>query len=142
MIDISGKKTVSRIARARGKIKLRKETIGVIRGGTVKKGDVLNTARIAGINAAKSTPALIPLCHSIPIDFIGINFEVKEESIVCLCEVRAFYKTGVEMESLVGVTNALLTIWDMVKYLEKDEGGQYPETRILDIEVIEKTKEE
>jgi cyclic pyranopterin phosphate synthase len=101
---------------------------------------VLGTAQTAGILAVKNTPNIIPLCHPIPVDSVVIEFEVEEASISCECEVKANYKTGVEMESLAGVSIALLTIWDMVKYLEKDEKGQYPTTRISDIEVIQKKK--
>jgi cyclic pyranopterin phosphate synthase len=142
MIDIGDKFIVRRIARAKGEIELKPETIASIKEGGVKKGDVFTVARVAGINAVKNTPSIIPLCHPIPVDFIGIDFELKENSIVCSCQVKADYKTGVEMEALVGTATALLTIWDMVKYLEKDERGQYPQTRILNIEVVEKTKEE
>jgi len=73
---------------------------------------------------------------------VDIDFDVRENSIICVCEVKAEYKTGVEMEALTGVTVALLTIWDMVKYVEKDEKGQYPETRIINVEVVEKVKGE
>jgi cyclic pyranopterin phosphate synthase len=141
MIDISDKLAVRRVASAKGEIKLKPETIAQIRQGKIKKGDVLSVARVAGINAVKNTPSIIPLCHPIPIDFIGIDFEVGENSVVCSCQVKADYKTGVEMEALVGTATTLLAIWDMVKYLEKDERGQYPQTRIINIEVVEKTKE-
>jgi cyclic pyranopterin phosphate synthase len=140
MVDIGNKEITMRTARARGKIRLKEDTISAIKEGKTKKGDVLGTAQTAGILAVKNTPNIIPLCHPIPVDSVVIEFEVEEASISCECEVKANYKTGVEMESLAGVSVALLTIWDMVKYLEKDEKGQYPTTRISDIEVIQKKK--
>jgi cyclic pyranopterin phosphate synthase len=140
MIDISNKDVVRRVARAKGEIQLKPQTITLIKEGKVKKGDVLTVARVAGMNAVKSTHTLIPMCHPIPVDFVGFDFEIKDGSVTCACQVKAEYKTGVEMEALVGVTTALLTIWDMVKYAEKDEAGQYPHARITDIQVIEKSK--
>ena len=142
MIDVGDKDVVQRTARASGKIKLTKNAIKTLREGKAKKGDAITIARVAGISAVKDTPSLIPLCHPIPIDFVGIDFEIGEENVTCRCEVRAKYKTGVEMEALTGVTVALLNIWDMVKYLEKDEAGQYPDTEISAIVVTEKIKED
>ncbi|MFH1087991.1 MAG: cyclic pyranopterin monophosphate synthase MoaC [Chloroflexota bacterium] len=142
MIDVGDKKVVHRTARASGKIKLTGNTMEVIRQGRVKKGDVFTVARVAGIAAVKDTPSLIPFCHPIPVHFASVDFEVGEHDITCRCEVRADYKTGVEMEALTGAAVALLTIWDMVKYLEKDEAGQYPDTEITSIVVTEKSKEE
>lgn len=141
MLDISDKKDSQRTAKATGKIKLKPETIKAIKEGSVKKGDVFSAAQTAAILAVKNTPNLIPLCHPLPISSAEVTFEVKEESIACQCEVKANYSTGVEMESLFGVSVALLTIWDMVKYLEKDDKGQYPRTQISDIKVISKKKE-
>jgi cyclic pyranopterin phosphate synthase len=140
MIDISGKELINRTAKAKGEIDLKKDTILSIKEGKIKKGDVLGTAQTAAIMAVKTTPNLIPLCHPIPIDSVEVTFDIKEETISCECQVKATYKTGVEMESLAGVSAALLTIWDMVKYLEKDENGQYPSTQIKNIEVISKLK--
>ncbi|MDI6917746.1 MAG: cyclic pyranopterin monophosphate synthase MoaC [Thermoplasmatales archaeon] len=142
MIDISDKKTVKRKAKAKGEIKLKKETIKTIKEGKVKKGDVLTVARVAGLNAVKNTSALIPMCHPVAVSAVNIDFDVRESAVICTCEVKAEYKTGVEMEALTGVTVALLTVWDMVKYLEKNERGQYPETKITNVEVVEKVKEE
>jgi len=141
MIDISKKKAVKREAKASGKIILKKDTIETIRKKEVKKGDVFETAKIAGINAVKQTQILIPHCHQIPIDFVDFEFVINESFIEAFCTVRAEAKTGVEMESLTGVSIALNTIWDMVKYLEKDENGQYPSTKITDIKVLKKIKE-
>ena len=140
MIDVSNKALVKRTARAKGEIQLKPQTVTLIREGKIKKGDALTVAKVAGINAVKNTHTLIPMCHPIPIDFVGLDFDIKADSVVCVCQVKAEYKTGVEMEALVGTTTALLTIWDMVKYLEKDEAGQYPHTNIINIQVLEKTK--
>jgi cyclic pyranopterin phosphate synthase len=140
MIDISAKELTKRTALAKGEIKLKKETILAIQEGNIKKGDVLGTAQTAAILAVKATPNLIPLCHPIPIDSVEVTFDIKDKIVSCECQVKATYKTGVEMESLAGVSAALLTVWDMVKYLEKDENGQYPSTQIMNIEVISKEK--
>ncbi len=142
MVDISEKKSVLRIARAKGTIVLRSSTIEHIKRGDVKKGDVFETAKVAGILAVKNTPSIIPHCHPIPVESVDFDFRVYGNRIDVECQVKAHYKTGVEMEALTGVSVALLTIWDMVKYLEKDEKGQYPMTQILGIEVLEKRKEE
>jgi cyclic pyranopterin phosphate synthase len=140
MVDISGKESQLRTAKAKGEIKLKSETVLAIKKGEIKKGDVLGTAQTAAILAVKNTPNMIPLCHPIPINSVTVDFDVKEDVISCECVVKAKYKTGVEMESLAGVSVALLTIWDMVKYLEKNEEGQYPTTRITNIEVLSKEK--
>jgi cyclic pyranopterin phosphate synthase len=140
MIDISGKEVVHREAEAEGVINLRKETVDAIKNGEIKKGDPLQAAEIACMLAVKKTPELIPLCHPIPITSINMEFELGDDSVTARCRVVADYRTGVEMETLAGVTAALLTVWDMVKYLEKDEGGQYPTTTITGIRVLEKTK--
>ncbi len=140
MVDISEKEIVPRRAVAEGFIRLRKETLEKIRRGEIKKGDPFEVSRVAAFLAVKSTPKIIPHCHPIPIEFVGVSFEVEEEGIRVKCEVKARAKTGVEMEALTGVSVALLTLWDMVKYLEKDERGQYPWTRISEIKVLEKVK--
>lgn len=140
MVDVSQKKDVLRIARAEGFIHLRKETIDAIVNQKVDKGNVLNTATVAGILAVKKTSELIPMCHPLPITSVKITFETYDDRIKATCEVKYTGKTGVEMEALVGVSTALLTLWDMVKALEKDENGQYPETKISDIRVLEKVK--
>ncbi len=142
MIDISEKSTVTRTAKARGTIVIKSTTMDIIKKGEVKKGNIFETAKIAGMLAIKNTPELIPHCHQIPIEGTEFNFIIHGNRIDVECKVKAHYKTGVEMEALTGVSVALLTIWDMVKYLEKDENGQYPMTQIKDIEVEEKTKGE
>lgn len=141
MVEVGHKDVVFRKAIAKGKIRLKPETIKLIQEGKTKKGNVIATAQIAGILAVKRTWEIIPLCHPIPLTGVDISFEFGEDYIEATCEVRAYYKTGVEMEALTGVSVALLTIWDMVKAVEKDEKGQYPVTRIYDIRVVEKIKE-
>ena len=140
MVDISEKEVAHRTAEAVGRIKLRKETIAAIRKGEVKKGDPLVVAEVACVLAAKRTPEIVPLCHPLPITSVDAEFTLGDVFIEARCRVSADYKTGVEMEALTGVTAALLTIWDMVKYLEKDEAGQYPTTAITDVRVTEKRK--
>jgi cyclic pyranopterin phosphate synthase len=140
MVDITEKPVVRRQAKAAGKIILSPATLLKIKNGRIKKGDPLLVAEVAAMNAAKQTHILIPHCHQIPLDTVKVSFEVLDESIEAECLVRAQARTGVEMESLVGVSIALNTLWDMVKYLEKDDKGQYPKTRITDIRVLSKEK--
>lgn len=140
MIDITGKKVVLREAIASGRIGLSAETIKKIKGKNIKKGDPLVVAEIAAINAAKETSLLIPHCHQIPLNTVELNFSIGDDFIEANCLIKAEAMTGVEMEALVGVSMALATIWDMVKYIEKDKNGQYPYTRIYDIKVLKKTK--
>lgn len=140
MVDISEKEVVHRVAKAVGRIRLRKETVAAVRRGEVKKGDPLAAAEVACVLAAKKTPDIVPLCHPVPLTSVDAEFTLGEDHIEARCRVSADYKTGVEMEALTGVAAALLTIWDMVKYLEKDEAGQYPTTAITDIRVTEKRK--
>ena len=140
MIDVSGKKVVSRKAIAAGVIKLKASTVEAIREGKIKKGDPLTVGEIAAILAVKKTPELIPLCHNIPIGKAHVEYILEENSIEARCTVTTNAQTGVEMEALAGVTMALLNIWDMTKYLEKDEDGQYPDAVITDIRVLEKVK--
>ncbi|MCX8172671.1 MAG: cyclic pyranopterin monophosphate synthase MoaC [Archaeoglobaceae archaeon] len=141
MVDVSAKDDVSRTAIAEGFIKLKKETIDAILSNRVTKGNVLSTANIAGVLAVKKTPELIPLCHQISITSVSLDFKIEENGIRVVCTVKSVGKTGVEMEALTGVSIALLTIWDMVKSLEKDEKGKYPSTCIEGIRVLEKIKE-
>jgi len=142
MIDISGKKTITRIATTFGRIRLSKKTIERVKNNQVSKGDVFTIAKVAAINAVKKVPDLIPFCHPIPINNIDIDFEIENDTIIKVsCKVKSFSKTGVEMEALTGVGVALLNIWDVVKMYEKDESGQYPSTEIYDIKVEKKIKE-
>ena len=142
MIDVSGKETVYRSVTAAGKIRLKKSTIMAIREARIKKGDPLTVGEISAILAVKKTPELIPLCHNIPIGKVDVEYELVTDSIEARCRVVTHAKTGVEIEALLGVTAALLSIWDMTKYLEKDQDGQYPRTVITDIRVLEKRKGE
>ena len=142
MVEVGDKPIIKRTALARGKIKLQEETIELIEKGELKKGNVLTTAQIAAIQAVKNTPQMIPLCHPIPIGGVEVEFEVNTVSIEVTVQVSSTGKTGVEMEAITGVSVGLLTIWDMVKSVEKDENGQYPSTAITDIEVIRKEKME
>ena len=140
MVDVTEKPVIHRKAEAVGKILLSSKTLEKIKAGTIKKGDPLQLAEVAAMNAAKQTHLLIPHCHQIPLDTVGVDFQLSADSVEARCVVRAQARTGVEMEALVGVSMALNAVWDMVKYLEKDEGGQYPYTRIADIRVLKKEK--
>ncbi len=140
MVDIGEKKHVYRKAKASGYIKLLPGTISRIRKGELPKGDVLSVARTAGVMAIKNTTDIIPLTHPIPIKGANIDFEVQEEGVKVEAEVKSRGQTGVEMEALSGVMASLLTVWDMVKGFEKDDEGQYPDTRITDVKVTEKVK--
>ncbi|MEN3035376.1 MAG: cyclic pyranopterin monophosphate synthase MoaC [Candidatus Methanosuratincola sp.] len=142
MVDVGEKPPVLRIAVAGGSIRLKPKTIDLIKSNSIEKGDVLAVARIAAIQAVKRTSESIPLCHPIPVDHASVDFTIGSDRIECAVRVRAVAKTGVEMEALCGVSAALLTIWDMTKKYEKDERGQYPETFISEIRVLNKYKGE
>lgn len=142
MVDVTGKPKVFREATASGRIRLRPETIKLIKEAKVEKGDPLYTAKIASILAAKQTSLLIPLCHPLPLTNIEVDVEIiDDETIQVSSTVRTEAQTGVEMEALVATTTGLLTIWDMVKKYEKNAEGQYPVTKIEEIRVIKKVKE-
>jgi len=121
MVDVSEKAETLRVAVAQGRIRMKPETFTLIQQGQMKKGDVLGTARIAGIMAAKQTPHLIPLCHPIPISKISVEFslDTKRASITAISEVKNRGATGVEMEALIAVTTSLLTIYDMGKAVDR-----------------------
>jgi len=140
MVDVSEKDVSHRTSEAEGKIWLKPETIEAIEGGKIKKGDPIEVATVAGILAAKKTHELIPHCHQIPLTSVTLKFQIERDHVKATCVVTTDYKTGVEMDALTGVAVALLTIWDMVKYLEKDTEGQYPITRISDVRVVRKSK--
>jgi cyclic pyranopterin phosphate synthase len=142
MVDISEKDDVYRTAIAEGFIRLKKETIEAIKKREIAKGNVITIANIAGVMAVKKTAELIPLCHQIPLTSINFDFEIRDDGIRVICNVKSIGKTGVEMEALTGVSIALLTIWDMVKSIEKDEAGNYPWTQIEKIRVVKKSKEQ
>jgi len=138
MVNIGHKKATSRIAVACGDIILKKETLRAIKERNIKKGDVFTVSQIAGIQAIKNTWNILSLCHQIPLHSISIDFISKKDRITSVCTVITDYKTGVEMEALLGVSIALLSIWDMVKYIEKDNKGQYPKTSITNIRILKK----
>jgi len=140
MVDVTEKPVVRRKAEASGRIYLSPGALGAIRNGTIKKGDPFLVGEVAAMNAAKQTHLLIPHCHQIPLDTVRVTFHMGPDFVEAACFVSARARTGVEMEALVGVTMALNTVWDMVKYLEKDQGGQYPATRITDVRVLKKEK--
>ena len=124
----------ARSAIASGKISLRKETVDLIRKNEIAKGDVIATARIAGIQAAKQTAQLIPLCHTIPLSEVRIDIDVSNDGAEVRSTARTVAQTGVEMEALTGVAGALLTIYDMCKAVDK-------EMTLLEIHLVEKRKE-
>lgn len=134
MIDISGKDVTVRTAKASGCVVLGKEAFDIIRKGSCVKGDVLATAKIAAIQAVKSTPAIIPMCHPILIEAIDVDFALSEQdkSVTVTVMIRSSGKTGVEMEALCGAAIACLTIYDMLKYVSRA-------MTITEIKLIEKT---
>ena len=134
MVDVSAKPQSVRTAVASGKILLRAETLALIEENKIAKGDVFATARIAGIQAAKRTPQLIPLCHTIPLSELKIDIVTSNGGAKVTCTARTIAQTGVEMEALTGVCVALLTIYDMCKAVDK-------EMQISDVRLIEKSKE-
>jgi len=140
MVDITNKPETYREAIAEGLIKLKESTIQLIREGKVEKGDPLAIATVAATIAVKKTPELIPMAHNIPITNVKIEYEILDNKIKAKVTIKTTAKTGVEMEALVGVMTALLNIWDVIKKYEKDEQGQYPETRIENVRVIKKIK--
>ncbi len=142
MVDIGRKPDVHRRAVASGAIRLRPATIRAIRARRVEKGDPIAAAEIAALQAVKAVWQVLPHTHPIPITAASVTFDVRANRIVVTTDVEATYKTGVEMEALYGVAVALLTIWDMVKSLEKDRDGQYPTARIEDVRVVSKEKKE
>ena len=133
MVDVGHKPLQARTAVAEGVIRCRRETITALREKALPKGDVLTVAKIAGIQAAKRTDALIPLCHSLPLDSVDMTFAIGEAAITIRAEARTTAKTGVEMEALTAVSVAALTIYDMCKAVDK-------EMVIGDIRVTEKRK--
>ncbi len=119
MVDVSGKKPTHRTALAEGVIKLGDVVMEILAGGNSPKGNVLNTAIVAGIQAVKKTSELIPMCHPLPLQGVDIRFEFSGNDLKCFCAVSAEAKTGFEMEALMGVTTALLTVYDMLKAVDK-----------------------
>ena len=133
MVDVSAKAMSKRRAVASGKIRLRRETLDLIASDQIAKGNVFATARIAGIQAAKQTAQLIPLCHPLPLGDVKIDVVTSNEGAEVTCAAQTVAQTGVEMEALVGVTVALLAIYDMCKAVDK-------EMQISDVRLISKTR--
>jgi cyclic pyranopterin phosphate synthase len=134
MVDVSGKPLSKRRAVARGDIRLQRETLELIAKDQIAKGNVFATARIAGIQAAKQTAQLIPLCHTLPLGQVSIDIVTSKDGAEVTCSADTVAQTGVEMEALVGVTVALLTIYDMCKAVDT-------EMAIMEVRLIEKTKQ-
>lgn len=120
MVDVSHKDVTLRRARASGRVRMLKETLQAVRDRRISKGDVLEVARLAGIMAAKRTGELIPLCHLLPLDAVSISFDFPDEATVSIeALVRATARTGVEMEALIAVSTAAITIYDMCKSIDR-----------------------
>ncbi len=133
MVDVSAKLASARAATAVGRIRVRRETLKLIAQDRIAKGNVFAVARIAGIQAAKQTSQLIPLCHNLNLTHAEVALNSLDDGIEARCTARTNAETGVEMEALTGVAVALLTIYDMCKAVDKD-------MRILEISLVEKTK--
>lgn len=140
MVDISPKKIIMREAIAVGEIVLRPETITRLKAARLEKGDAIAAAEVAAVMAAKSTPRILPFCHSIPITSVRSEHWLGRDSLRVESHVKGEAKTGVEMEALAAASTYLLTIWDMVKQYEKDSHGQYPNTAIRYLKVKKKVK--
>jgi cyclic pyranopterin phosphate synthase len=132
MVDVSGKDVTAREARASGRVRLSAEAVAALRAGTVPKGDALAVARIAGIQGAKRTPDLVPLCHPIALHSVKVDLEVHDDGVAITAVTRTADRTGVEMEALTSVTVAALALIDMIKAVD-------PAAVITDVRVEEKT---
>ena len=132
MVDVSGKDVTAREARASGRVLLSAAAIAALRAGNVPKGDALAVARIAGIQGAKRTPDLVPLCHPIAVHSVTVELEVTDDAVLVEATVRTADRTGVEMEALTSVTVAALALIDMVKAID-------PTAVISDVRVEEKS---
>ena len=134
MVDVSDKPVTERLARAAGCIRMRPETVEAIRGNTIAKGDVLGTARIAGVLAAKRTADLIPLCHPVPLTDVQVSFALDDAlpGVRCEATARAVSRTGVEMEAMTAVAVSLITVYDMAKAVDRAMS-------ICDIQLLEKS---
>ena len=119
MVDVSDKPVTERRAVARATVRMSADTAATVARGDAPKGDVIGTARIAGIQAAKRTAELIPLCHPLPLSFVDVEAELRETEVVLTAEARTSGQTGVEMEAMTAATAAALTVYDMVKGLER-----------------------
>jgi cyclic pyranopterin phosphate synthase len=119
MVDVGGKPVTDRRAVARATVRMSAQTAAAVARGDAPKGDVIGTARIAGIQAAKRTAELVPLCHPLPLSFVDVTAEVRETEVVLTAEARTSGQTGVEMEAMTAAAVAALTVYDMVKGLER-----------------------
>jgi cyclic pyranopterin phosphate synthase len=137
---IHDKPIVYRRAVAEGELRLNEMSRLAIRTHNVEKGEPLAAGEVAGLVAVKRTPELLPHCHPIPITGSSVELRLTETGVHARAEVETLWRTGVEMEALTAVAIALLTVWDMIKYLEKDPRGRYPTTRIGKIRVVTKEK--
>ena len=133
MVDVSAKPISARTAIAKGKIKLQRKTLDLISKDRIAKGNVFATARLAGIQAAKQTAHLIPLCHTLPLSDVKIDIVAARDGAEVACTARTVAQTGVEMEALTGVAIALLTIYDMCKAVDK-------KMQIADVRLVKKMK--
>ncbi|MGM0398529.1 MAG: cyclic pyranopterin monophosphate synthase MoaC [Halobacteriota archaeon] len=140
MVDVGDKPDTARRAVAAGEIHLTATTLDAIRNDEIGKGNVLATARVGAIQAVKHTWETVPMCHQIPITNVETDFAVREDRVTLEVAVETTGKTGCEMEALQGVTTGLGVVWDMVKAAEKDVDGQYPDTAIENVRVLEKEK--
>ena len=139
-VDVGGKPEIARRAVVVGELALGAATRRAVRRRSVAKGDPIGTGEVAGLLAMKRTSELIPHCHPVRITSATVDLDVSPRGVRVRAEASAVDRTGVEMEALVGATVALLTVWDMVKYLEKDARGLYPRTRLGPVRVVAKEK--
>ena len=119
MVDVGSKDVTDRRAVARAAVRMSAETLDAVRRGDAPKGEVIGTARIAGIQAAKRTAELVPLCHPLPLSYVDVAVELRETTVVLTAEARTSAQTGVEMEAMTAAAVAALTVYDMVKGLER-----------------------
>jgi len=140
-VDVSAKPVSFRQATAVGFIRLKPETIAIIKKGGIEKGDPLSLARVTGVLASKQTSNVVVLCHPLRLDAAKVEARLKEGGVEVTATVSAHERTGVEMEALTAVSVALLNVWDVTKQYEKDANGQYPSTRIQNIRVTKKVKQ-
>ena len=132
MVDVGDKEVSDRRALARAVVRMSRATLDAVRRGDAPKGDVIGTARIAGIQAAKRTAELVPLCHPLPLSFVDVSAEVGEGAVVLTAEARTSARTGVEMEAMTAAAVAALTVYDMVKGLERG-------VEIVEVVLLEKS---
>ena len=139
IVDVGSKDILFREAIATGVLTLSTSGIKAVKGRS-KKGDVREISTIASIQAVKETPRILPHCHTIPIEGCSVDWEIEGSTLRCTVTVRTHWRTGVEMEALCGVNAGLLCAWDMLKSVEKDSEGQYPDSRINGVQVLKKSK--